>query len=111
MTMMDPVTSSRANPRVPRTMLLAIALFLPFGMGVRECEHVVIEPSCDPDAGSNKYCGCDYDGKHYDSGEGFKSSDGCNDCSCGPDGNVICTLRACAPPPMSCGQLAGQKCP
>jgi hypothetical protein len=96
--------------KLPRTLLFAIGLMMPFGMGVRQCEQVVIEPHCDRDAGTNEYCGCDYDGKHYAAGEGFKSSDGCNECSCGPDGNVACTLRACIPQPASCGGLAGIKC-
>ena len=37
---------------------------------------------------------CSYDGATYSPGEGFPSSDGCNTCSCGPNG-AICTKRAC----------------
>jgi len=32
----------------------------------------------------------------YAVGDTFKSPDGCNDCSCSPQG-IMCTLRACAP--------------
>jgi hypothetical protein len=39
--------------------------------------------------------GCEYDGKFYEIGEGFPSSDGCNQCSCTETGMVACTLRAC----------------
>lgn len=37
---------------------------------------------------------CQYNGKTYKSGEGFKDKDGCNSCSC-EDGKVACTLVAC----------------
>lgn len=37
---------------------------------------------------------CQYNGKTYKQGEGFKSSDGCNTCSC-TKGKVACTLMAC----------------
>jgi len=39
--------------------------------------------------------GCTYGGKHYAAGDSFASSDGCNQCSCGEDGQVACTLKAC----------------
>jgi hypothetical protein len=45
------------------------------------------------DAGGS---GCTYNGKHYAVGDTFKSSDGCNDCSCEANGRAACTLRACA---------------
>lgn len=38
--------------------------------------------------------GCLYNGMTYKSGDGFKSDDGCNSCSC-VDGQVACTLMAC----------------
>jgi hypothetical protein len=94
---------------LPRALVFAIGLIVPFGMGVRQCERVEVGDQCNPDAGG-KACGCDYDGKHYDSGDGFTSSDGCNECSCGDDGNVICTLRACAPVGKTCGGFAGIQC-
>lgn len=37
---------------------------------------------------------CEYDGKTYQEGDSFKSTDGCNDCFCG-EGGVACTKRAC----------------
>ncbi|AKU95401.1 hypothetical protein AKJ09_02065 [Labilithrix luteola] len=38
---------------------------------------------------------CSYGGKTYDVGATFKSTDGCNDCSCGTDGNATCGTKAC----------------
>jgi len=38
---------------------------------------------------------CSYGGKSYAVGESFKSTDGCNTCSCLSDGTVACTLMAC----------------
>lgn len=38
---------------------------------------------------------CQYGGKTYKAGETFPSTDGCNLCSCGEDGQVACTRRAC----------------
>ncbi len=38
---------------------------------------------------------CSYAGASYDAGESFPAGDGCNTCSCGADGSVGCTLRAC----------------
>jgi len=38
---------------------------------------------------------CEYNGKVYQSGEGFKDEDGCNTCSC-EDGQVSCTMMFCA---------------
>lgn len=38
---------------------------------------------------------CLYEGKYYSPGQGFPASDGCNSCSCSPNGQVACTLMAC----------------
>ena len=38
---------------------------------------------------------CEYNGKTYEVGKSFPSSDGCNTCSCDPSGQVACTLMAC----------------
>jgi hypothetical protein len=73
--------------------------------------------SCDPASGGadcGGICvpstGCDYNGQHYDSGQGFPSSDGCNSCSC-TDSGVRCTLRACPAPDCTVsGCAAGQTC-
>jgi hypothetical protein len=40
---------------------------------------------------------CRHGGASYRPGEGFPDEDGCNTCSCGPDGSITCTARACAP--------------
>ena len=38
--------------------------------------------------------GCEYGGRTYQNGEGFKDTDGCNSCSC-VNGQVACTMMAC----------------
>jgi Pacifastin inhibitor (LCMII) len=38
---------------------------------------------------------CSYGGQTYQQGDRFESSDGCNTCSCLPDGSVACTEMAC----------------
>lgn len=40
---------------------------------------------------------CIVDGERHRPGEAFPSSDGCNTCTCGDDGLVACTERACIP--------------
>jgi hypothetical protein len=42
--------------------------------------------------------GCSYDLSFYSVGESFPSIDGCNTCTCGDNGSVGCTKRACLPP-------------
>ncbi|KAL3869875.1 hypothetical protein ACJMK2_042502 [Sinanodonta woodiana] len=37
---------------------------------------------------------CIYNGKTYQTGEGFIADDGCNSCGCS-DGRVMCTLMEC----------------
>lgn len=75
---------------------------------------VLSKGECETNVGDagNGDGGCDYDGKHYKVGDGFKSSDGCNSCGCNAGGKVICTLIACAPPPSGsvCGGLQGKTC-
>ena len=44
---------------------------------------------------------CAYDGETYDSGDSFPSTDGCNTCTCGTNGSVGCTKRACACDPAN----------
>ncbi len=39
--------------------------------------------------------GCTYEGTLHAVGDSFPSSDGCNTCSCGESGAVMCTKRAC----------------
>ena len=38
-----------------------------------------------------------YGGQSYRPGDSFPATDGCNTCSCNPDGQIACTLIACAP--------------
>jgi Kazal-type serine protease inhibitor-like protein len=51
---------------------------------------------------------CELDGVVHQAGDSFPSSDGCNQCSCGDDGSVACTERACL---NVCGGLTGASCP
>jgi hypothetical protein len=44
---------------------------------------------------------CAYDGETYTAGETFPSTDGCNTCTCGSNGSVGCTKRACACDPAN----------
>ena len=46
---------------------------------------------------------CEYAGESYESGESFPASDGCNTCSCGEDGEVLCTVMACETPVCEVG--------
>ena len=48
--------------------------------------------TCEPPVGT-----CSDGGKTYHEGESFPASDGCNTCTCGPDGNIACTEKACLP--------------
>ncbi|MEY4550877.1 MAG: hypothetical protein RL685_7072, partial [Pseudomonadota bacterium] len=50
---------------------------------------------------------CVMDGVRYSPGDSFPSSDGCNSCFCGEDGQVGCTLRFCAD---FCGGIQGLGC-
>jgi hypothetical protein len=83
-------------------------VFVPLLIGARDCERVVVGHECDGGRCGTEPGTCLYDGERYDVGEGFPSSDGCNTCSCQSDGNVACTLRACAD---ACGGLTGADCP
>jgi hypothetical protein len=38
---------------------------------------------------------CSYDGETFSPGASFPSTDGCNTCSCGSTGTVMCTKKAC----------------
>jgi hypothetical protein len=45
---------------------------------------------------------CTYDGITYEAGESFPSTDRCNTCGCSENGQVACTLKACAGPVATC---------
>lgn len=44
---------------------------------------------------------CAYGEQQYDAGDSFEASDGCNTCSCGDDGQVACTKKACTCDPAT----------
>ncbi len=39
---------------------------------------------------------CEYNGQSYSEGESFPATDGCNTCTCGPEGQVGCTKIGCS---------------
>lgn len=49
---------------------------------------------------------CKYNGKGYQAGETFPDVNGCDECTCGKDGNVNCTDRACPVPVCKFGGKA-----
>jgi len=53
-----------------------------------------------------KEIACGYDGQRYEVGDSFLASDGCNTCSCGPDGQISCTEIACESPVDQCQTAA-----
>jgi hypothetical protein len=79
------------------SQLLCLALPLPCPEGqvreiVNSCYGACVDRfTCAPADGM-----CSYEGKSYRPGDRFPASDGCNTCSCGSDGSIACTLRACA---------------
>lgn len=44
---------------------------------------------------------CAYDDETYTAGQSFPSTDGCNTCTCGTNGTVGCTKRACTCDPAN----------
>ena len=85
-------------------------LLTPLWLGASDCEVAVVDGSDgddkDPDAGpggdgdtgdGDTGASCMYEGTLHKAGESFPDRDGCNTCSCGEDGSVACTERACAP--------------
>jgi hypothetical protein len=44
---------------------------------------------------------CAYDDETYSPGDSFPSTDGCNTCTCGSNGSVGCTKRACVCDPAN----------
>lgn len=78
------------------SQLLCRAALLPCPEGqvreiVNSCYGACVDRyTCEPPAGV-----CKYDGQVYEAGASFPASDGCNTCTCGPDGSVACTEKAC----------------
>lgn len=78
-----------------------------------DCAETAVVKQCSADGAcqaSVPECGpgCDYGGKHYEYGDGFPSTDGCNSCGCTEDG-VVCTAMACAYDPCG-GKMCGEEC-
>ncbi len=71
--------------------LLVFLLGIFFGLNIKNKQDDKTPINPEPSSGS---ASCEYNGKSYQSGEGFPSADGCNSCSC-EDGKVVCTLMAC----------------
>jgi hypothetical protein len=51
--------------------------------------------SCGGSSSNDSEQQCFYGGRSYDVGNSFPAQDGCNTCSCEPNGNVACTLLGC----------------
>ena len=65
--------------------------------GSSGCAHFV----CNSGSCEIAYCGnagCTYNGVNYAAGSNFKSTDGCNTCSCSTTGQVTCTTLPCPIP-------------
>ena len=69
---------------------------------------IVLAPSPVASVTPDMAVSCELDGKKYAVGETFRSSDGCNTCSCSPQLTVNCTLMACSvtPPAFSASPSA-----
>nr|ATP16009.1 Fetoin-3 [Sinohyriopsis cumingii] len=68
--------------------------------GVQKCCSNGCGHTCQtPTSGIIGQLGCTYNGVTYHNGDGFKSSDGCNRCSCS-NGMVLCTEMACLSGPL-----------
>jgi hypothetical protein len=77
------------------------------------CMEPAIEQACNASGqcvlASEAMCGltCTSGGTTYQPGDTFPSPDGCNTCTCGSDGNIGCTEKACE----ACGGLVDPVCP
>lgn len=71
--------------QVSKTLIITLSIFLAAGAITLALTHL------NPLQNS-----CQYNGNTYKNGQGFKSIDGCNTCSCAK-GQVACTLMACSP--------------
>lgn len=93
-----------AAPKVGRGLLLAPLL------GFAGCDQYELDGLIDSIIDGGHGHGpraCVMDGVRYRPGDSFPSSDGCNTCFCGEDGQIGCTLRLCID---SCGGLTGETC-
>ncbi len=59
--------------------------------------------SCSMVSAPQKFA-CGYNGQRYEVGAQFPSTDGCNTCTCGENGQIACTQTACA------NEILGQTC-
>lgn len=72
---------------------------------VKSCYGACVDPfTCEAPAGT-----CSYGDETYREGDRFPASDGCNTCTCGPDGDIGCTEKACVPT-CRVGGCSGQLC-
>lgn len=76
------MTKARSQHRRSALRTLFAAASLAAALGLAACD----DPAADV---------CVVDGVSHPVGSTFPSSDGCNTCSCGADGLVACTARAC----------------
>lgn len=89
-------TPSKPNSDIKKYLLPLIAgisLMIFFAAGYAAA--VITGPVSRKDTQPPMVKDCAYDNKIYKSGASFTSSDGCNSCSCGKDGQISCTAMAC----------------
>jgi len=68
----------------PLLIVLPIALLAVFGIFLYKSKYLGVS--------------CSYGSSTYSVGDSFPAEDGCNDCKCGIDGDVRCTLKGCSVP-------------
>ena len=98
---LNPVRSTKLG------WLIALAGLSQLAMDPRGCNWAELIGHHGGGGGHGSGHGCVVDGERHALGETFPAADGCNSCSCGPGGQVACTLRACV---TTCGGLAGLAC-
>ena len=99
-------TSAGALRRIlPSLRLLGLVPLLAVTMASGPCGREPLGSSVD--AGQL----CTYKGKTYTQGARFPSVDGCNLCSCDPDGVARCTVKACSDAGVSDAGSYPKNCP
>jgi hypothetical protein len=96
--------------RLHSSLLWAALFIVPLGLAASGCTRTTVV-DCEQGAEGANACVCEYNGKSYPAGAGFKDADGCNDCGCNEDGSVACTLKLCVPDGQVCGGLMDSGCP
>ncbi len=94
----QPIETSNTKKSSSMGKIIAIVLILAiFLLGLVAVAAMVLPGLLDndPTLSEEETISCSYNGASYSVGQGFDATDGCNSCSCGSDGEVICTQIAC----------------